>query len=118
MIALADPIVRGGLAREESRGSHYRTDFLWRDYSRFLKTTVAEFDASTGRSKISFEEVERGLVGPRVRDYSTTKKSKAQVPAPTSADDPKQSPRVSDPNADVSGARDVRAPGDSEKVSS
>ncbi|XOV77187.1 MAG: hypothetical protein ACFHWZ_16385 [Phycisphaerales bacterium] len=51
MIALADPIVRGGLAREESRGSHYRTDFLGRDDSRFLKTTVAEFDASTGRPR-------------------------------------------------------------------
>ncbi len=118
MIALADPIVRGGLAREESRGSHYRTDFLGRDDSRFLKTTVAEFDPSTGRSKISFEEIERGLVGPRVRDYSTTKKSKPAISGPTTASDPKDAPRTSDPNADASGARDMRTPGASEKVSS
>ncbi len=69
MLALADPILRGGLAREESRGSHYREDFTERNDERFLKTTVAEFDAPSGHSRISFEPVEIGLVKPRARTY-------------------------------------------------
>ena len=69
MLALADPILRGGLMREESRGSHYREDFTERNDERFLKTSVASFDPSTGRANISHERVEIGLVKPRVRNY-------------------------------------------------
>lgn len=82
MIALADPIARGGLLREESRGSHYRTDFLERNDERFMKTSVAKYDPATGESKITFEEVEHGLVVPRKRDYTTTKKVKQGTTGP------------------------------------
>lgn len=69
MLVLADPILRGGLGREESRGSHFREDFTQRNDERFLKTTVASFDETTGRSRVSYEPVEIGLVVPRARTY-------------------------------------------------
>lgn len=69
MLALADPILRGGLLREESRGSHYREDFPERDDERFMKTSVAEHDPATGESRITFEKIEAGLVTPRKRTY-------------------------------------------------
>ncbi len=69
MIAMADPILRGGLARRESRGSHYRTDYPQRDDPNFKKTSVAKFDGATGRAVIEFEDVPEGLVKPRVRSY-------------------------------------------------
>jgi succinate dehydrogenase / fumarate reductase flavoprotein subunit len=37
-------IVEGGLAREESRGAHYREDFPTRDDEKFLKHTYAYMD--------------------------------------------------------------------------
>jgi len=38
-------IVEGGLAREESRGAHYREDFPTRDDEKFLKHTYAYMDS-------------------------------------------------------------------------
>lgn len=69
MLVIAEAITRGGLERQESRGSHYRTDFTERDDDRFLATTIATFDPQTGGSKISFEKVETPLVEPRKRTY-------------------------------------------------
>ncbi|MGP1346494.1 MAG: succinate dehydrogenase flavoprotein subunit [Phycisphaerales bacterium] len=105
MVALADPILRGGLERQESRGSHFRTDYPERDDERFLKTTVAEYDRASGGSKIRFEDVEVGLVTPRKRDYSKAGKPKVEKDSPgssgpASSDDPKAARRVSDPNAE------------------
>lgn len=76
MLALADPILRGSLERRESRGSHYRSDFLQRNDEKFLRTTIASYNEATGESDISYEETEYGVVTPRIRDYSTTKKQK------------------------------------------
>ncbi|MDX2115737.1 MAG: succinate dehydrogenase flavoprotein subunit [Planctomycetota bacterium] len=87
MLLLADPILRGGLAREESRGSHYREDFTERNDERFMATTVAEFDPATGRSKITFEPIEAKLVTPRKRTYG---KKEQQVAAKVAADKPLQ----------------------------
>jgi L-aspartate oxidase len=41
---LATVIARSGLAREESRGSHYRSDFPYRDDERFQKHSVISKD--------------------------------------------------------------------------
>lgn len=48
--ALALLIARSALAREESRGSHYRSDFPYRDDEKFAKHSVTERGA-----EISFE---------------------------------------------------------------
>jgi succinate dehydrogenase / fumarate reductase flavoprotein subunit len=70
MVLLADAMIEGGIARKESRGSHYRTDYEQRDDANFLKTTVAKFNASSGRCDLSFEEVQTGLSKPRLRNYT------------------------------------------------
>ena len=41
MTLIAETVALGALAREESRGSHVRTDFSMRDDSRFLRHTMA-----------------------------------------------------------------------------
>lgn len=69
MLILAEAIAKAGLLREESRGSHYRTDFPDRDDARFMKTSVARFNPGTGASDVSFEEIRGGLVKPRARTY-------------------------------------------------
>ncbi|MGP1309022.1 MAG: succinate dehydrogenase flavoprotein subunit [Phycisphaerales bacterium] len=83
MFILAEANLRAGLAREESRGSHYRTDFTERDDSRFLKTSVAKFDGA--RVSIDFEDVPTPLVKPRKRTYG---KTDAGAKKPAAADDP------------------------------
>ncbi|MAO22032.1 MAG: succinate dehydrogenase flavoprotein subunit [Phycisphaerae bacterium] len=69
MLILAEAIAKAGLLREESRGSHYRTDFPERDDERFWKTSVAKFNEETGKSDIEFIEVKAGLVKLRPRNY-------------------------------------------------
>ena len=41
MLILAEVIARGALAREESRGSHFRRDFTERDDAKWMKHTLA-----------------------------------------------------------------------------
>jgi succinate dehydrogenase / fumarate reductase flavoprotein subunit len=41
LVEVAEAIVAGALAREESRGAHYRADFPKRDDARWLKHTLA-----------------------------------------------------------------------------
>jgi succinate dehydrogenase/fumarate reductase flavoprotein subunit len=40
MVEIAEMTVRSALMREESRRSHYRTDFLGRDDKNWLKNTI------------------------------------------------------------------------------
>jgi succinate dehydrogenase / fumarate reductase flavoprotein subunit len=87
MLVLADPILRGSLERRESRGSHYRVDYLERNDEKFLKTTIASYNEATGEADISFEETEYGVVTPRIRDYSTTKKQKKDAAEPAGGTD-------------------------------
>jgi succinate dehydrogenase / fumarate reductase flavoprotein subunit len=84
MLAMADPMLRGGLARRESRGSHYRSDYPSRNDEQFKKTTVAKYDPASGRSMISFENVPEGLVTPRIRSYGK-KESGSEKKAPAMA---------------------------------
>ena len=69
MLLVADLIVEGSLARKESRGSHFRSDFPQRNDEQFLATTVATFDANRRKAQISFEPVQTPLVKPRARTY-------------------------------------------------
>ncbi|MBO6513728.1 MAG: hypothetical protein JJ974_07175, partial [Phycisphaerales bacterium] len=88
MLILAEAIAKAGLLREESRGSHYRTDFPERDDDRFWKASVAKFNPSTGKSDIEFVEVKAGLVKLRPRTYGKTAPEKADTSAETQAAEP------------------------------
>jgi succinate dehydrogenase / fumarate reductase flavoprotein subunit len=76
MLLIADAIVEGSLARKESRGSHYRTDFPQRNDSEFLRTTVARYDPVAHKVQISFEPVQTPLVQPRARTYGKVEADK------------------------------------------
>ncbi len=90
MFPLAKAILHGALARDESRGAHYKPDFTmpgltaddpaerrhqaeeWCDAfqkknEKWLKTTIATFE--NGEPTISYEEVDTSLIPPRPRLY-------------------------------------------------
>jgi succinate dehydrogenase / fumarate reductase flavoprotein subunit len=69
MLKIGVLMVDGSLARKESRGSHFRTDYPERDDKNFLKTTTAVYQPDTGLPKMGLEAVEIGLVTPRSRTY-------------------------------------------------
>jgi fumarate reductase (CoM/CoB) subunit A len=55
MMSTATAIVRCALAREESRGAHFRSDFPQRDDARWLKNTITEKEDN--RVMVSFSPV-------------------------------------------------------------
>ena len=57
----------GALAREESRGSHARTDFPKRDDANWLKHTLAAYTPEGPR--LSYRDVELGYFEPAERVY-------------------------------------------------
>jgi len=74
MILLAQVIAKGSLAREESRGSHYRLDFPDRNDKKFLKATVVEYrpgevEGGGDGHHLSLRDVDTCLVKPRPRTY-------------------------------------------------
>ena len=90
MLTIAETIAAGSLARQESRGAHYRTDFPERDDARFMKTTLARYDTSSRRPTIEFVDIDASLIQPKKRDYSTkdgasTTSDKKGAPVPQMA---------------------------------
>lgn len=71
MLDLAKVITAGALARNESRGSHYKPEFPERNDEEWLKTTLASYDPETNGPRLSYEPVDVSLIAPRKRDYST-----------------------------------------------
>jgi len=71
MLHLSRAVVQGALARDESRGAHYKPDFPKRDDARFLKTTVAEW--TPDGPKLSYLDVDTSLIKPRLRNYAAEK---------------------------------------------
>ena len=69
MLIYAEVILLAADARKESRGSHYRLDYQERDDSKFLKTTIAKYDAVTGQHEVRFEDFPLPMVPPRARTY-------------------------------------------------
>jgi succinate dehydrogenase / fumarate reductase flavoprotein subunit len=79
MIILAQAIAKGGLLREESRGSHYRLDCPDRDDERFLKTTVAEYAPDDpDATRVTYRDVDTRLVRLRARTYGKTAEQQAK----------------------------------------
>jgi succinate dehydrogenase / fumarate reductase flavoprotein subunit len=83
MILEAEAILKGALARNESRGAHYKPAFPERDDSAYLRATLAEYDADADEARILYGAVDTSLVTPRARTYGK-RESKATDAAPTS----------------------------------
>jgi succinate dehydrogenase / fumarate reductase flavoprotein subunit len=64
---IAEVIIMGALAREESRGAHTRTDFPKRDDGKWLKHTIA-YHTLQG-VKISYSDVDISIFEPKERKY-------------------------------------------------
>ena len=82
MIVMAEAILQGALLRNESRGAHYKPDFVDRDDANFLKATLATYDAASDSPKIEYGPVDTSLVPPRARTYG---KVEAAAPAKSAA---------------------------------
>jgi succinate dehydrogenase / fumarate reductase flavoprotein subunit len=64
---VAEAVMAGGLARRESRGSHFRTDFSKRDDANFLKHTIATYTPEG--PKLSYRDVQITKYQPEERKY-------------------------------------------------
>jgi succinate dehydrogenase / fumarate reductase flavoprotein subunit len=71
MLVLGRVITLGALARNESRGAHYKPDFPNRDDANWLKTTRAKW--CNGEIHLTYEPVDISLIPPRVRKYDAAK---------------------------------------------
>ena len=67
MLQLAEVVAVGALAREESRGSHTRTDYPLRDDNNFLKHTIISLQGK--KLDISYKPVKLGMFEPKERVY-------------------------------------------------
>jgi succinate dehydrogenase / fumarate reductase flavoprotein subunit len=68
MLSLARVITLGALARNESRGAHYKPEFPDRNDPDWLKTTIAEY--TPDGPKLTYEPVDTSLIVPRPRNYA------------------------------------------------
>ena len=76
MLALSRVITLGAIARDESRGAHYKPDFPERNDKDWLKTTIAEHSP---RSPVfRYESVDTSLIVPRLRNYAVGREESIQ----------------------------------------
>ncbi|MFZ0636292.1 MAG: succinate dehydrogenase flavoprotein subunit [Candidatus Acidiferrales bacterium] len=71
MLILARVITLGAIARDETRGAHYKPDFPERDDRNWLKTTKASYNR--GNIQLSYEPVDISLLPLRERRYTAAK---------------------------------------------
>jgi succinate dehydrogenase / fumarate reductase flavoprotein subunit len=71
MLPLARVMTLGALARDESRGAHYKPEFPERDDKKFLATTIAEHAPDGPR--LRYDGVDTTLIPPRPRKYDVDK---------------------------------------------
>ena len=82
MLIVAEAIAKGSIARKESRGAHYRTDYPSRDDANYMKTTLAKYDAGSDSVTVEFVPIDASLIAPTARTYGKTEKKDAKpVPA-------------------------------------
>ena len=67
LLDLAEVTAESALARQESRGSHFRTDFPQRDDARWLHHTIATLEGDEIR--LSSAEVDISKYEPKQRTY-------------------------------------------------
>jgi succinate dehydrogenase / fumarate reductase flavoprotein subunit len=68
MLEYSELIVDGGLARQESRGAHFRTDFATRDDDNWMKHTLA-FRTEDGGHELRYKPVTVTRFEPEERKY-------------------------------------------------
>jgi succinate dehydrogenase / fumarate reductase, flavoprotein subunit len=68
MLILARVITLGALARNETRGAHYKPEFPERDDANWLKTTKARYNG--GKIILDYEPVDTSLLPLRERKYT------------------------------------------------
>jgi len=71
MLILARAIAMGALARNETRGAHYKPEFPNRDDANWLKTTKASYKCGT--ITLDYEPVDTSVLPPRERKYTAAK---------------------------------------------
>jgi succinate dehydrogenase / fumarate reductase flavoprotein subunit len=71
MIILARVVTVGALARNESRGAHYKPEFPERDDANWLKTTRAKW--VNNEVQLTYDPVDISLITPRPRRYDAAK---------------------------------------------
>lgn len=64
-IVLAEAIITGALARDESRGAHYKPAFPNRDDSNWLKTTVVRYENDSGKMTLQYKPVDVSILRPQ-----------------------------------------------------
>jgi fumarate reductase flavoprotein subunit len=71
MLRLSMTVARGALARAESRGAHFRTDYPLRNDREWLNRTLARWQPDAAEPELSYEPV--GLIGlpPGHRGYGS-----------------------------------------------
>jgi succinate dehydrogenase / fumarate reductase flavoprotein subunit len=67
MLHLARVVTLGALARDESRGAHYKPAFPTRDDEKWMKTTIADF--SPEGPKFHYDPIDVSLYAPVERKY-------------------------------------------------
>jgi succinate dehydrogenase / fumarate reductase flavoprotein subunit len=67
MLEIAEVILLGALRREETRGSHFRTDFPGRNDAAWLKHTIVT--RSEKGPSVAYRDVQVGLYAPQERVY-------------------------------------------------
>jgi succinate dehydrogenase / fumarate reductase flavoprotein subunit len=67
VVALARAIVAGALAREESRGAHFRQDFPRRDDAKWMHHTLARY--TPDGPELSYGKVRMTKYEPTERSY-------------------------------------------------
>ena len=70
MLCLARVITIGALMRDESRGSHYKAEFPDRNDEKYMKSTIAKYNANGHGPDISYQDIDVSLVKPVKRDYT------------------------------------------------
>jgi succinate dehydrogenase / fumarate reductase flavoprotein subunit len=71
MLILAEVITLGAIARDETRGAHYKPEFPERDDANWLKTTRASYNG--GNIRLTYEAVDTSQIPMRERKYTQAK---------------------------------------------
>jgi len=69
MLDISEAILLGAMNREESRGSHFRTDFPKRDDDRWLRHTLVYKDREKDKFRLDYRDVSITKFKPEERKY-------------------------------------------------